>query len=159
MLCRINNEYVSTDVAQFEALSRQVLFGQGSKEERIDAFLQMERLYRGELLAGCIYDDIIGTAQQRYRMSLVDAILTTSQLFSEMGNDNNALWFARKAFEADPSREDVYRVLMDVQNRAGQRTSALKTYFACKKYLNEELGILPSQRTTALYQELILDKR
>ncbi|MDR0350272.1 MAG: bacterial transcriptional activator domain-containing protein, partial [Coriobacteriales bacterium] len=59
----------------------------------------------------------------------------------------------------DPSREDVYRVLMAVQDKAGQRTSALKTYFDCKRFLSEELGILPSQKTTALYQELILDRR
>ncbi len=159
MLCRIDNRFVSTDIAEFERLSKQVLFEQGSKDERIEAFLQMERLYRGELLSGCIYDDLIGAAQQRYRLLLVDAILAGSQLYSEMGHDNNALWFARKAYEIDPTREDVYRVLMYVQNRAGQRTSALQTYFACKKYLNEELGILPSQRTTALYQDLILDKR
>lgn len=158
MLCRIDNRYVSTDIAEFERLSKQVLFALGSKEERIEAFLQMERLYRGDLLSGCICDDRINGAQQRYRLLLVDAMLSGSQLFSETGHDNNALWFARKAYEIDPTREDVYRVLMDVQNRAGQRTSALQTYFACKKYLDEELGILPSQRTTALYQELILDK-
>ena len=159
MLCKIDNRYVTTDVSEFERLSKQVLFGQGNNADRIEAFLQMEGLYRGDLLSGCIYDDLIGSAQQRYRLLLVDAMLSVSQTLSEIGKDNNALWFARKAYEIDPTREDVYRVLMDVQNRAGQRTSALQTYFACKKYLDEELGILPSQRTTALYQELILDKR
>jgi hypothetical protein len=35
----------------------------------------------------------------------------------------------------------------------------LRTYFDCKRYLSDEMGIPPSQQTTALYQELILDRR
>ncbi|MDR3307493.1 MAG: bacterial transcriptional activator domain-containing protein, partial [Coriobacteriales bacterium] len=103
-------------------------------------------------------DEFVVGHQQRFRSLMVDAMLTASQLFAEMGNLSNAVWFARKAYDSDRSREDVYRALMDAQMKSGQRTSALKTYFACKKYLTEELGILPSQSTTALFQTLIQDK-
>jgi DNA-binding SARP family transcriptional activator len=58
----------------------------------------------------------------------------------------------------DSTREDVYRELMDVQLDAGQRTSAMQTYFSCKRYLSDELGILPSRKTTALYQDLLMDR-
>jgi DNA-binding SARP family transcriptional activator len=158
-LCRLESTLVMTDVHEFEQLSRSILFEQGSVDERIEAIYRLEQLYRGDILSGCRIDSSIQAAQLRYRTTLVDIMLEASRLFSEQGNDTNAVWFARKAYDIDSSREDVYRILMAMQDRAGQRTSALRTYFDCKRFLSEELGILPSQKTTALYQELILDRR
>jgi len=158
-ICRIDDRYVSLDILEFDELSKAVLFGRGPLDEQLDAIFRLDQLYRGDILAGLQLDSHIRSNQQRYRSLLVDVMLKAAQTFSEMGNGDNALWFARKAYETDATREDVYRILMDMQDRAGQRTSALRTYFDCKRYLNEELGIIPSQRTTALYQELILDRR
>jgi DNA-binding SARP family transcriptional activator len=158
-LCRLETTLVTTDINEFEQLSRSILFEQGSVEQRIEAIYRLEQLYRGDILSGCGVDSFVQAAQLRYRAVLVDVMLEASRLFSQQGNDTNAVWFARKAYDTDPSREDVYRILMAMQDRAGQRTSALKTYFDCKRFLSEELGILPSQKTTALYQELILDRR
>jgi DNA-binding SARP family transcriptional activator len=158
-LCRLEPTAVVVDTHEFEQLSKAVLFEQGSVDQRIETIYRLEQLYRGDVLSGCRIDSYIQAAQQRYRFILVDVMLKASELFSQMGNDTNAVWFARKAYDTDPTREDVYRVLMAMQDRAGQRTNALRTYFACKRFLSEELGILPSQKTTALYQELILDRR
>ncbi|MDR1184203.1 MAG: hypothetical protein LBK67_05355 [Coriobacteriales bacterium] len=158
-LCRLETTLVTTDINEFEQLSRSILFEQGSIEQRIEAIYRLEQLYRGDILSGCEIDSSVQAAQLRYRAILVDVMLEASRLFSQQGNDTNAVWFARKAYDTDPSREDVYRSLMAMQDRAGQRTSALRTYFDCKRFLSEELGILPSQKTTALYQELILDRR
>jgi DNA-binding SARP family transcriptional activator len=158
-LCRLDPAYVNADVWEFEQLSRAFLFEQGGVEQRIEAVYRLEQLYRADILSGCKLDPLIQAAQRRYRSILVDVMLEASRLFSREGNATNAVWFARRAYDTDPSREDVYRILMDMQDKAGQRTSALRTYFDCKRFLSEELGILPSQKTTALYQELILDQR
>jgi DNA-binding SARP family transcriptional activator len=158
-LCRLEPLYVRSDVWEFEQLSRSFLFEQGSIDGRIEAVHRLEQLYRGDILSGYGLDPSIQTAQQRYRTILVDVMLEASRLFSQQGNETNAVWFARRAYDTDPSREDVYRVLMDMQDKAGQRTNAMRTYFDCKRFLSEELGIMPSQKTTALYQELILDRR
>jgi DNA-binding SARP family transcriptional activator len=157
--CKLEPSLVSTDVQEFEQLSRAFLFEQGTAEQRIELIYRLEQIYRGDILFGCRIDSYVQAAQLRYRAILVDVMLEASRLFSQEGNDTNAVWFARKAYDADPTREDVYRVLMAMQNKAGQRTNALQTYFDCKRFLSEELGILPSQKTTALYQELILDRR
>jgi DNA-binding SARP family transcriptional activator len=158
-LCRLETALVRTDVHEFDQLSKAVLLEQGTIEQRVEAIYRLEQLYRGDILSGCGVDTFVQSAQLRYRATLVDVMLEASRLFSQQGNDTNAVWFARKAYDTDSSREDVYRVLMAVQDKAGQRTSALRTYFDCKRFLSEELGILPSQKTTALYQELILDRR
>jgi DNA-binding SARP family transcriptional activator len=158
-ICKLESTYVYTDIGEFEQLTRAILFQKGSVEERIVAIDRIEQLYRGDILSGCALDPYIDAAQLRYRSLLVDVMLEASRLFCELGNDGNAVWFARRAYDADSGREDVYRVLMAVQDKAGQRTSALKTYFDCKRFLSEELGILPSQKTIDLYQDLILDRR
>jgi DNA-binding SARP family transcriptional activator len=158
-LCRLEPTLVTADIHEFEQLSKVFLFEQGSVEQRMDAIYRLEQLYRGDILAGYWVDSCVHAAQLRYRSILVDVMLEASQFFAREGNATNAVWFARKAYDADPTREDVYRVLMAMQSKAGQRTNALKTYFDCRRVLGEELGILPSQKTTALYQELILDQR
>ena len=158
-LCKLDMRYVQSDVGEFDALSKAVMFGQGSLESRIEAFYQMERLYRDDILAGAQIDAFTESYQKKYRAMLVDALLVAVQMFAQAGSASNAVWFARKAYDTDPTREDVYRVLMDAQMQAGQRTSALKTYFECKQFLIDELGILPSSKTNALYQDLILDRQ
>ena len=158
-LCRLEQKYVTADVYEFELLTKAVLFQQGSIEDRIDAIYRIEQLYRGDIMSGTKIDSYVQAAQNRYRSILVDVMIEASKLFSHSGNETNAVWFARKAYDTDPTREDVYRTLMSMQDKAGQRTSALRTYFDCKRFLSEELGILPSQKTIALYQELVMDGR
>jgi DNA-binding SARP family transcriptional activator len=158
-ICRLEPATVTVDVYEFDRLSRSFLFDRGDVEQRIEMIYRLEQLYRGDVLSGYQVDLYVQGAQQRYRAILVDVMLEASKLFSQEGNDTSAVWFARKAYDTDPTREDVYRILMAMQDRAGQRTNALRTYFDCKRFLSEELGILPSQKTTALYQDLILDRR
>ena len=38
---------------------------------------------------------------------------------------------------------------------AGQRTPALETYFACKKFLEEDLGIDPSKKIYGMYKKVV----
>ena len=73
----------------------------------------------------------------------------------EAGEVRGGLWFAREALKHDRSREDAYTALMEAQIAAGQRTAALETYFACRRYLTNELGIDPSLRTVQLYRDII----
>jgi DNA-binding SARP family transcriptional activator len=158
-VCRLNPTYVKLDLVEFETLAKVVLFWQGTREDRIEAVYRMERLYRGDLLAAISHDSSVQALRERYRTLQVDALLTAAQLFCEIDNESTAIWFARLAFDLDPSREDVYLALMDMLGRMGQRTSAVRAYQDCKRYLEEKLGLAPSQKTTDLYQELILGSR
>lgn len=156
-LLRIDPRYVQSDVAEFERLARQVFFARGSLEERFAAIDRMEQLYTSDVLAGSAIHPRIVAVQERQRGLLLDVLLTASQLHLQNGDNAMALWYARRAFEADPKREDVYRNLMATQEAAGHRTGAMSTYQDCLRYLSDELGVLPSSKTTALYQDLLLD--
>jgi DNA-binding SARP family transcriptional activator len=156
-LYQLNPELVVCDTRQFEALAHAVLFSYTDIEAQIEAVLALEELYCDSLVADIPTDTFISGRMTAYRSLMVDAHLLVTRQLREAGEYEKALYHARAAYELDVSREDVYRELMDTQFVAGQRTSAMQTYFSCKRYLSDELGILPSRSTTALYQDLLLD--
>jgi len=157
-LYHLDTSLLSSDVDQFEQLAQNALLNDVGMTMRLEAVKQMEIIYRDELLAGRKLEGILEQYRKRHRSLLVDALLAAASSTKEIGDLHAALWFTRRAYDYDHSREDVYRDLMDTQLKAGQRTSAIETYFACKDFLHKELGILPSLKTTALYQDLILNQ-
>ena len=108
-----------------------------------------------DLLPGESACELIVHTRDEYRVRLVDALVAASARLVEAGEVRGGLWFAREALKRDASREDAYTALMEAQIAAGQRTAALETYFACRQYLANELGIDPSVRTVQLYRDII----
>ena len=89
---------------------------------------------------------------------MTDALTSAAARLSDSGEPISAMWFAREALSRDTLREDAYETLMRAQIAAGQRSSALNTFFQCKKMLSEELGIDPSIRTQRLYESILDEK-
>ncbi|MCL2750980.1 MAG: bacterial transcriptional activator domain-containing protein, partial [Coriobacteriia bacterium] len=154
---QLNPELISFDTVQFEALARSVLFGQLSRDAHEQSLLEIESLYRDSLAADIPPDEFIESKMAGFRSKMVDVLLFETRKRRASGELEKALFCVQSAFDLDETREDVFRELMDTQFEAGQRTLAMQTYFSCKQYLADELGILPSKRTTALYQDLLLD--
>jgi len=154
----LDSVLITSDIDQFEELAHKAIVRDLSMTEQLEVVCQMESLYRDELLAGNLLEGVLLQYRKRQRDLLVDALLNAASLAQRANDVQSTLWFTRRAYDYDRSREDVYRALMDAQLNAGQRTSAIETYFACKDFLFEELGILPSVKTTALYQDLILNR-
>lgn len=73
----------------------------------------------------------------------------------EAGEVRQGLWFARAALSRDKSREDAYAAVMRAQIASLQRSAALETYFSCRKFLSNDLGIDPSAETMRLYHSII----
>ncbi|MDR2672843.1 MAG: hypothetical protein LBC35_06110 [Coriobacteriales bacterium] len=155
-LYRLNLELVTCDIYHFEHLARRALFGNLTLPQLLQVVVEMETIYASGIVTNVATDSFLATRQEHLKTIMVDALIQASQLLKENGNITKAVYYARTAYEIDDSREDVYRVLMGVQFGVGQRTAAMQTYFTCKQYLSEELGILPSKSTTDLYQELLL---
>jgi len=154
---QLNPELVLTDVEQFETLVRTVLFGKFNLDDHTRSILELEVLYKDSLVADIPADSFISAKMAAFRSKMVDVLLLETRQLRTAGEVEKALFCVQSAYELDETREDVFRELMDTQFEAGQRTMAMQTYFSCKQYLADELGILPSKRTTALYQDLLLD--
>lgn len=153
--CRIDSRLLESDVTRFEVLCRKLLFSHARLDGWEELYSQVCGEYADDLLP-CEHDsDLVDALRLRYRTELADALVAASERLAEAGEVRGALWFAREALRRDSSREDAYAAQMQAQMAAGQRAAALETYFACRAYLAEELGIDPSPRIVELYRAII----
>ena len=154
--CSVSARYVVSDIAEFERLSKRILVERDNISTVLDIYARMETLYRGGLLPSEKGNEFIDKQRRRYQAIFVDAMISGVYKSLEVKDSRIALWFARKALEEDPRREDTYAATMKAQIAAGQRCSAIRTYFQCKEFLREELGLDPSPETQTLYEQLIV---
>ena len=153
--CKLDTRAVASDVAEFDELCNKLLLEPPDVEAWSAVYARLCELYRGDLLPSEGKNEFILQQREEYRARLIDALVSASTRLFEGGALQAALWFAHAAVRRDATREDAYTALMQAQVAAGQRTAALDTYFKCKRYLSDELGIDPSPKAVMLYGSII----
>lgn len=156
--CRMEASLVTTDVDEFLSLCDKLQFSTPDSALLPALYSRLDELYAGDLLPSEREHPSIVAYRIELKARLVDALLATSAHAHDASECVLALRAARTALRYDEGREDAYDALMRAQTAAGQRSSAMETFFQCRRYLNESLGIDPSQRTSALYQRLLDDE-
>ena len=156
--CRMEASLVTTDVDEFLSLCDKLQFSTPDPTLLPALYSRLDELYAGDLLPSEREHPSIVAYRIELKARLVDALLATSAHAHDASECVLALRAARTALRYDEGREDAYDALMRAQTAAGQRSSAMETFFQCRRYLNESLGIDPSQRTSALYQRLLDDE-
>ncbi|MDO4291477.1 MAG: BTAD domain-containing putative transcriptional regulator, partial [Eggerthellaceae bacterium] len=153
--CRLDARLVSSDAYDFEALTRSLLFGTSDKEDWEHLYARVSGEFAEELAPYEEHNEVIDALRDRYRVQLVDGLVAASTRLGMQGEARGSLWFAREALGRDKTREDAYVALMEAQIASGQRSAALDTYFSCRRFLTEQLGIDPSPRIVDLYCSVI----
>lgn len=155
-LCyKIERQYVKSDVYEFDELCRTFLFGVPDALEWSQLYARSSQIYRGDLLPTETKNHAILKAREDYRTKFVDSFAVAAKKLFEIHQYDLAAWFAQDAVEQDPTREDAYSIMMESQIACGRRTAAMATYFECRKYLSEELGLDPSAHIKLLYQNIL----
>lgn len=152
---RLDASLLASDVSQLEDVCRTLLFERPGYGGWAQVYSQVNDRFSDDLLPSENGNDAIASLRVDYRNRLVDALVAASTRLVAAGEVQEGLWFARAALQRDRSREDAYTCLMHAQLASGQRTAALETYFACRRYLADELGIDPSLDTMRLYRGII----
>lgn len=152
---QLDKKLLKTDVDDFDSVCRSLMFERTTYGGWARVYEQVHNRFSEDLMPG--EKDCLAIVGQRNfcRDRLVDALVSAACRLSKAGNAQESLWFARAALERDQTREDAYTALMRAQLASNQRTAALSTYFACRKYLAGELGIDPSPETMSLYRSII----
>ena len=124
----------------------------------------MARAYMPAVLAKAILrrpflqDADVGWARRR-RAALQAALLRATDVLVHCLEWNRelalAIQNAEQAIDIDPLREEGYRQLMRLHQRAGNRADALSAYHRCRSRLADELGVSPSPETETLYLQLL----
>lgn len=114
-------------------------------------------LYRGDLLEGCYADWCLYERERLQNAYLL--MLDRLMGHCEAGGDYEAgRRYGALILRHDRARERTHRRLMRLHYAAGERTEALRQYERCAAALDEELGVAPDRRTSALYQRIRSDE-
>jgi DNA-binding SARP family transcriptional activator len=147
------------DVATFEkafSVVREIAGGE-LNESQAQILDQAIQLYQGDLLEGWYQDWCICERErlQTNYLIMLDKMMSYCEAHERY---ETGLAHGLRVLRYDRARESTHRRLMRLHYLAGNRTAALRQYKHCIAALNEELGVKPSRRTVALYDQIRLDE-
>jgi SARP family transcriptional regulator, regulator of embCAB operon len=96
-------------------------------------------------------------AQQRERLALSFARAgeCLTEIYIWNGEPSVAVDVATQVVAEQPFRETGYQLLMRAHAAAGNRAEALWVYERCRKLISDELGVVPSPETSAVFLEIL----
>ena len=117
-------------------------------------------LYRGGFLEGFSVSDSPGfdewalRTRERLARQVSASLHAIAEYHEKRGEYEKAQSIAWRQLELEPWEESAHQLLMRVMALSGQRSAALAQYEACRKVLDEELGVEPSEETRELYEQI-----
>ncbi|MFB0538196.1 MAG: BTAD domain-containing putative transcriptional regulator, partial [Anaerolineae bacterium] len=121
-------------------------------------------LYRDDFLAGFTLRDSPGFDEWQFfqteslRDELASALERLAHGHGVQGKFEPAIAYAQRWLALDPLHELAHRYLMRLYVWSGQRAAALRQYGECERVLREELGVLPDEETTRVYEGIKSEK-
>jgi DNA-binding SARP family transcriptional activator len=122
--------------------------------EDISILEKATQLYSGDLLEG-YYCDWVLRERERLRCCYLDCLYYLMFFFTAKEHIIKALTYGQDILTIDPLREDVYRHMMRLYMKNGQRSLAIKQFNLCGRILEKELGVPPMDETQELYTHII----
>lgn len=142
---------VTVDAVEFQRLARRP---EGAVLE------QAAGLYSGDLLAGlpirdAPFEEWLAAERLRLGELAIQALTRLLMLKQEAGELDAAVQVAHRLLALDPLQEPAHRALIDLYQRLGRRSDALRQYQACLDVLARELDAEPGPETRRLYLNVL----
>jgi predicted ATPase/DNA-binding SARP family transcriptional activator len=118
-------------------------------------------LYQGDFLEGFAVGDAPAfeawalAERERLRQLLLNGLYRLTAVAAAQGAYLDGIAHASRLLALDPTREEAHRQLMLLLALSGQRGAALAQYEACRRVLNEDLGLDPDAETEALHKRIL----
>jgi TolB-like protein/Tfp pilus assembly protein PilF len=143
-------ELCTVDARDFEGLARS---NDVADLERCMA------LYHGDLLDGLVlrealYDEWLLGAQHHFRRTACDVIERLASGLADVDRLDEAVDALDRRVAMDSACESAHRSLMEIFERMGRRSDALRQYQFLTDALSRELGTVPSPETTVVYERI-----
>jgi DNA-binding SARP family transcriptional activator len=121
---------------------------------------QAAALYRGDFLqhfsipAGAGFEEwSLFTREELHRRAL-GSLAVLVAVFASRKDYATAHRYVRRQLALEPWSEEAHQNAMRFLALSGQRSAALAQYETCRRVLDKEFGVEPSQATQALYQQI-----
>ena len=143
-------EQCSVDAREFNRLAR---------SEDVGELARCMELYRDDLLDGLVlrealYDEWLLGAQHQFRRMACDAIERLAFKLAALERADEAVDVLNRRIAMDPACEPAHRHLMELFERIGRRSDALRQYQFLSEALDRELSTEPSAETRAIYERI-----
>jgi TolB-like protein/Tfp pilus assembly protein PilF len=140
----------SVDVQDFKRLCRSA--------DPSDLSRCME-LYRDDLLDGLVlrealYDEWLLGAQHQLRRTACDVIERLAATLADQDRADEAIEVLNRRIAMDPACEPAHRHLMELYERIGRRSDALRQYQYLTAALEQHLGASPEPETVAVHDRI-----
>ena len=146
----LDRELCSADVMDFERFA---------KSADVNDLSRCMELYRADLLEGLVlrealYDEWLLGAQHRLRRVACDAMERLATRLADAGRADEAVGVLNQRIAMDPACEPAHRHLMELFDRAGRRSDALRQFQYLTQALEQHLGAKPSPETVAVHDRI-----
>jgi len=125
-----------------------------------EALEQAVNLYRGDFISDFYledsneFDEWAEAVREDYRSKLMEVLATLTDIAMLNGNHAGALTTIDRQLTIDNLDERAHRQKIKALALAGRRVEAIRQYRTFEQLLDEQLGISPSQETSALYRRI-----
>ncbi|HYE82514.1 MAG TPA: BTAD domain-containing putative transcriptional regulator [Clostridia bacterium] len=156
------NDELELDMHEFLRLYRELylITGDTSQTEQKQAEIleRMISLYKGDLMEGSDYGDLVFHERERLRSIFMEACQKLSSICTKSGKLQQAEEILRRALAAEPYNENVCLELLKLYMSQGRRSKAVKLYYSFKKHLEQELDIKVDKSLTEAIRSPRLEK-
>jgi DNA-binding SARP family transcriptional activator len=117
-------------------------------------------LFQGDFLQGFYphqcrdFEEWQAAERERLRLRMIEALVELGADYLRLGEYAAGIEQARRLLQLEPLHEEAHRQLMRLYVWTDQRPAAIHQYRAWTRLLAEEMSILPSEETTALYEAI-----
>jgi DNA-binding SARP family transcriptional activator/predicted ATPase len=145
------------DAAEFDALVARGMAPGGLGVRQLE---EAVGLYRGAFLEDVLVGDSAAFEEwallkrEQYSRQALGVLDRLAEWHSQLGDHERALAYARRRVELEPWDEKGQRQVMRLLAYGGQRRAALAQYEACRRMLEEELGVEPEEGTLLLCERI-----
>jgi DNA-binding SARP family transcriptional activator len=143
------------DVDVFERASALVqdIPGERLTAEHVNVLRKAVNLYRGDLLVGWYEDWCLWERErlQNMYLEILDKLMGYCETHDQY---DSGLAYGEKILLYDRASERTYQRLMRLYYQSGARGLAVRQYQRCVAALDRELGVKPSKRTMAVYEQI-----
>ncbi len=137
-----NDDNIALDYIDFtKTCEKLATLKPSSETTRLEMLEKVVSLYRGELLEGKDYGDLLYFEQERCKSLFENACLELSALYIKQGKSFAAENVLKIALKTDPYSENVCRALLNLYREAGKMTKARTLLKDFKKRLKDELEL------------------
>ena len=130
-----------------------------TEQKQADILGRMISLYKGDLMEGSDYGDLVCQERERLKSIFIEACQRLSPIYIKRGKLRQAEEVLRHALAAEPYNENLCLELLKLYMSEGRRSKAAKLYYSFKKHLEQELDIKVDKRLSEAIQGPILESK